>query len=131
MYMNVGKTALATKGCFESDPSSCLPLTEYVELNTEEKRRETAVIPYATAGDSKLSRQRSQTSAQTKAHKNWRYTMEEQLKLHANEDGFVMLSAVNYGYRHHAINFKCGLERVGMTDNFVIGALDDDMYVAR
>ena len=50
-YMNDGKTALATKGYFESDPSSCLPLTEYVEQNTEEKRRETAVIPYATADD--------------------------------------------------------------------------------
>jgi hypothetical protein len=58
----------------------------------------------------------------------WRYSLTEQLRIHANPDGYVLLTAVNYAYRDHLMNFKCNLERVGMVDHFVIGALDEEIY---
>ena len=132
IFSNESPSSLEMQDCFESSPSSCENLAELIETNTITKRDETADIPYSTAYSPQQTRGKTHTKKQTevqkKALKNWRYTMEEQLKQHANEDGFVMLSAVNYGYRLHLMNFKCGLERVGMLDHFVIGALDDDMY---
>jgi hypothetical protein len=39
-----------------------------------------------------------------------------------------MLTAVNFVYRAHLMNWICMLERVGMRDNFIIAALDEEMY---
>jgi hypothetical protein len=64
-----------------------------------------------------------------RASEKWRYALGEQLRRHANSDGFVLLTAVNFVYRNRLMNFKCNMERVGMTDNFVVAALDKRMYV--
>jgi hypothetical protein len=39
-----------------------------------------------------------------------------------------MLTAINFAYRDHLLNFKCNLERVGMQDHLVIAALDTKVY---
>jgi len=42
---------------------------------------------------------------------NWRYTLKQQVKKRATDSGFVLLVAVNYGYREMLMNFLCNLER--------------------
>mmetsp|Transcript_17686 Transcript_17686/g.21109 ORF Transcript_17686/g.21109 Transcript_17686/m.21109 type:complete len:791 (-) Transcript_17686:271-2643(-) len=57
------------------------------------------------------------------------YSMEEILSRQANEEGFVLLTAVTYNYREYLLNLKCNLERVGKSyDHLVIAALDASVY---
>ena len=55
------------------------------------------------------------------------YSMHNLLSEMANEDGFVLVTAVNYAYRSHLMNFKCTLERVGQ-NRFVVAAMDEQIY---
>ena len=57
------------------------------------------------------------------------HTLDKQLTLHSNRDGFVLLTAVNYEYREHLMNFLCNLNRLGMTDHYIVSALDRRMYM--
>ena len=59
------------------------------------------------------------------ATRHW--TMQEILRDRASKDGFVLLTAVNFGYREHLMNFKCNLDQFGMK-HFVIAAMDHEMY---
>ena len=111
------------------------PQRDYIQKLTE-TQVENMAIPPPVDGIKKRNG-RAKKKKQLKGRKrdiietaatNWRYTMKEQLGKHATEDGFVLLTAVNYGYRDHLINFKCTLDRVGMTDHFVIAALDEKIY---
>jgi len=68
------------------------------------------------------------TEVEKTATKAWRYTLDKQLTLHSNRDGFVLLTAVNYEYRQHLMNFLCNLNRLGMTDHYIVAALDRRMY---
>merc|ERR1712194_111553 len=69
-----------------------------------------------------------QTAQEKTAAKEWRYTLDKQLSLHADKDGYVLLTAVNYEYRDHLMNFICMLNQLGMTDHYLIAALDEKMY---
>ena len=120
-----------------NDPN-CKQRRKVVLQNTKRAERDAGIIPFVTVKELKeeprrkrnkkkngLQKSRRMESAATK---NWRYTLKEQLKSHATENNFVLLTAVNFGYREHLMNFKCGLERVGAIDNFVIAAMDTKMY---
>jgi len=97
------------------------PQRRYIRNRTTQEAANMAMLPIAD-GISATS------TVMKNAEKNWRYTMEEQLKQHSRDDGFVLLTAVNYAYRDHLMNFKCTLERVGMREHFVVAAMDEKMY---
>lgn len=50
-------------------------------------------------------------SVEKETLKNWRYTLSKQLQEHARSDNFVLVTAVNNGYREQLLNFMCNLER--------------------
>jgi len=58
----------------------------------------------------------------------WRYTLGEQLKAHATQDKFVLLVGVGFELKAQLMNFICSLNRVGMSNHYVIAALDHPMY---
>lgn len=53
-------------------------------------------------------------------------TLEDALEAVAM-NGTVIVSAVNYGYRHIMMNWVCHMRRLSMS-NFIIAALDEDTY---
>ncbi|GMI10569.1 hypothetical protein TrLO_g11184 [Triparma laevis f. longispina] len=67
-------------------------------------------------------------SVEKETLKIWRYTLEKQLQEHARNDNFVLLTAVNNAYREQLLNFMCNLQRVGMKNNFIVAALDEEVY---
>ena len=112
---------LKAEGCVGpfAEPSGC-KTKEAILKGTRRAEHETSLIP--------LVDNNAQSKIETAAALSWRYTLEEQLKIHATEDGFVMLVGVNFSYRDHLMNFMCSLERVGMSDHLIIAAFDEDMY---
>jgi Nucleotide-diphospho-sugar transferase len=119
-WTNLPQEKLQSVGC--TDQSQHCEHGIRVLSNTDKEERDVAVIPFSGVSRRKGSK------AERAAGENWRYTMDEQLKRHATKDGFVLLTAVNYAYREHLMNFKCTLERVGMRDHFVVAAMDRQMY---
>lgn len=97
------------------------PQRRYIRNRTTQESANMAMLPIAD-GIAATS------TVMKNAEANWRYTMEEQLKQHSRDDGFVLLTAVNYAYRDHLMNFKCTIERVGMREHFVVAAMDEKMY---
>lgn len=106
--------------------SSCLVnekcgKAKYIQDRTTMEENQVARLPVVDTAT-------PQTDVEKAATKAWRYTLDHQLSLHTNKDGFVLLTAVNYEYRHHLMNFLCNLNRLGMTDHYIIAALDRRMY---
>ena len=120
-WSNLAQDKLVETGCIENEKCA-----ERVEIERLRKRAEYIVSYLPYSGASLFARLFQKIEAAAADH--WRYTLEEQLRTHANKDGFVLLTAVNYGYREHLLNFKCTLERVGMRDNFVVAAMDEKIY---
>lgn len=127
-----GRLTIAKRKFFsnlpEDDPAQkkCIgrqkcPQRRFIRTKTRQEEANMAMLPFADGI-------KATSSIMESAEQNWRYTMEEQLKQHATAEGFVLLTAVNYAYRDHIMNFKCTLERVGMTDHFVVAAMDEKMY---
>ena len=50
------------------------------------------------------------------------------LKQRATKDRTVLVTAVTFEYRKHLMNLKCNLDAVNMTGNYLIGALDNELY---
>jgi Nucleotide-diphospho-sugar transferase len=118
-WTNLSQENLESIRC--TNPSHRCERSRSILSNTTEQERNVAVIPFSGV------RTRG-SKMEIAAGENWRYTIDNQLKQHATEGGFVLLTAVNYAYRELLMNFKCTLERVGMRDHFVIAALDKQVY---
>ena len=117
-WTNLSQEKLAELGC--KDRPQCKHRRNIL-TNTDRGERDVSIIPFYSVPEkgSKMI---------IAAGEHWRYTVDEQLKQHATEDGFVLLTSVNYAYREHLMNFKCTLERVGMRDHFVVAAMDEQVY---
>ena len=113
---------LLAEGCVGpfAEPSGCKTKQTIIK-GTRRSEHEASLIPL-------VDKRNAHSKIETAAALSWRYTLEEQLKAHTTEDGFVMLVGVDFSYRDHLMNFMCSLERVGMSDHLIIAALDEDMY---
>jgi len=125
-WSNLNEEDLAKSGC-AGNPELCEP-REKLMRKTAADERMVQIIPGVHDWEDPSNRKGRNAKMEQAVIDNWRYTLKQQVKKRATDSGFVLLVAVNYGYREMLMNFLCNLERVGGRDHVVVAALDQMMY---
>jgi hypothetical protein len=123
LWSNLANSDLEKLDCI-SNSTDCDVKRKTMMSLTKEAEGRVSALPFVHEYCSKTKI----SGIEKAATQEWRYTLEAQTKAHATKDGFVLLTAVNYDYREHLLNFKCTLEKVGMQDHFIVAALDRKVY---